>query len=214
MTLARHGQTVPLAAFASDPGMVLVIFGLFGKRERRRASVDTVFARIAEAARRPDLYRVGGIPDSFEGRFEALTLHVFLVLRRLKQLPAPAAEFSQELVDETFAYLELGFRNGGISDIAVPKRMKKIGQSFYGRVKAYEQALDQPGDGELIAALSRNAAPGTGPDALAAYVRAAERHLVSLDLDAILAEERLFPAWSQDNRPQEDASDEDTAHGA
>lgn len=185
-----------------------MIFGLFGKRERRRAPVEVVFSRIAEASRCRELYLAGGIPDSFEGRFEALTLHVFLVLRRLKQLPPPAAGFSQELVDATFAYLELGFRNGGISDVAVPKRMKKIGQSFYGRVKAYEQALDQPSDRELVEALGRNAAPGAGAEALAAYVRIAESHLASLDLDAILAEERLFPAWPQEHLPHEE-----TAHG-
>lgn len=185
-----------------------MIFGLFGKRERRRAPVEAVFSRIAEASRRQELYLAGGIPDSFEGRFEALTLHVFLVLRRLKQLPPPAAGFSQELVDATFAYLELGFRNGGISDVAVPKRMKKIGQSFYGRVKAYEQALDQPSDRELVEALGRNAAPGAGAEALAAYVRIAESNLASLDLDAILAEERLFPAWPQEHPPHEE-----TAHG-
>ena len=185
-----------------------MIFGLFGKRERRRAPVEAVFARIAEASRRRELYLAGGIPDSFEGRFESLTLHVFLVLRRLKQLPAPAAGFSQELVDATFAYLELGFRNGGISDIAVPKRMKKIGQSFYGRVKAYELALDQPSDDELVAALARNAAPGTGAEALAAYTRIAESHLASLDLDAILTEDRLFPAW-----PPEHSSHGEADHG-
>jgi cytochrome b pre-mRNA-processing protein 3 len=155
-----------------------VIFGLFGRRDDRRA----VF------------YLDGGIPDTFEGRFESLTLHVFLVLRRLRELPAPAADLAQELVDACFAYLELGFRNGGTSDIAVPKRMKKIGQMFYGRVQAYEAALAASDSGELVAALRRNASPGEGAVLLAGFARDAQTHLARHDLDAILSQEALFPA--------------------
>lgn len=178
-------------------GDASLMFGLFGKRGARQAPVDKVFARIAEASRQPALYLGGGIPDHFEGRFESLTLHVFLVLRRLRELPAPAADFAQELVDACFAYLELGFRNAGISDIAVPKRMKKIGQMFYGRVRAYETALETGTTQDLVEALRRNASPGEGggegATLLAAYAERARVHLAGCDLDAILNADMLFP---------------------
>lgn len=169
------------------------MFGLFGKREDRLAPVNAVFAQVAEASRQPWLYLEGGIPDSFEGRFESLTLHVFLVLRRLRHLPDPAGAFAQDFTDATFAYLELGFRNGGISDIAVPKRMKKIAQSFYGRVQAYEDALASGDEAALIEALRRNASPGDGAMALARYVSRAMTLLETLDFEALLAQPRLFP---------------------
>lgn len=187
------------------------MFGLFGKREERLAPVAALFGRLAEASRQPALYLGGGIPDSFEGRFESLTLHVFLVLRRLRELPEPAGDAAQDLVDACFAYLDLGLRNGGTSDIAVPKRMKKIGQMFYGRVRAYEAALASGQTDELVDALRRNAstspadqapadqppvAPLSGDGAawLAAYVVGAQAHLASLDLDALLNSDPLFPA--------------------
>lgn len=173
-----------------------MIFGLFGKRANRRSPVDTLFARVAEASRLPALYIEGGIPDSFEGRFESLTLHVFLVLRRLRELPPPAAELAQEFVDACFAYLELGFRNGGVSDIAVPKKMKKIGQMFYGRVQAYEAALAAPGLEALIEALGRNACAAEAAPMLAAYMRAAQEAIATADLDDILNREDLFPAFA------------------
>ena len=177
------------------------MFGWFGKRKDRQAPVDALFARIAEASREPALYLGGGIPDSFEGRFESLTLHIFLVLRRLRELPAPAADLAQELVDACFAYLELGFRNGGISDIAVPKRMKKIGQMFYGRIRAYETALETGEPQDLVEALHRNVNPGeaalASATALAAYAGRVQAHLSGLDLDAILQTETLFPALVQ-----------------
>ncbi len=173
-----------------------VIFGLFGKRASRRASVDGLFGRVAEASRQPGLYREGGIPDSFEGRFESLTLHMMMVLRRLRELPPPAADLAQELVDACFAYLELGFRNGGVSDVAVPKRMKKIGQMFYGRLQAYEAALAAPGTDKLVEALQRNACAPEAAETLAAYICRAQDALAACDLDAILGRQELFPALS------------------
>lgn len=173
------------------------MFGLFGKREVRQAPVDVLFARIVDASRQPALYLDGAIQDSFEGRFEALTLHVFLVLRRLRELPPPAGDVSQDLVDACFAYLELGVRNGGTSDIAVPKRMKKIGQMFYGRVQAYEAAFVAQQPAELVEALSRNAAPmdasGEGASFLATYARRIQTDLAQRDLESILNETALFP---------------------
>lgn len=172
------------------------MFGLFGKREKRQAPVDAVFARVVEASRQPAFYLEGGIADSFEGRFESLTLHVFLVLRRLRELPPPADEVAQDLVDANFAYLELGVRNGGVSDIAVPKRMKKIGQMFYGRVQAYEAALVSDTPAELAEALRRNATPEApeSATALSDYALRVQRRLAELDLEGLLNETALFPA--------------------
>jgi cytochrome b pre-mRNA-processing protein 3 len=176
-------------------GVARVIFGLFGKRSERLAPVNALLDRVTAASRQPVLYLEGGIPDTFEGRFESLTLHVFLVLRRLRELPAPAADLAQELVDACFSYLEFGFRQSGISDIAVPKRMKKIGQMFYGRIQAYERALASSDEAELAEALRRNAGCGEGAVALAAYVRQIAQAFAGRDLDAILEQEALFPAF-------------------
>lgn len=173
-----------------------MIFGLFGRKRSRTAPVDALLERIVGASREPALYLQGAIPDDFEGRFEALTLHLFLVLRRLRELPAPAADAAQDLIDASFAYLELGFRQGGISDVAVPKRMKKIGRSFYGRLSGYEEALASQEPEVLEAALVRNIAPGVAASVLARHVRAAAAVLAARSLDDILAADPLFPPFS------------------
>lgn len=180
-----------------------MIFGLFGKRAQRRAPADALFARIAEASRRPALYIDGGIPDSFEGRFESLAMHMFLVLRRLRELPAPAGDLAQDLTDACFDYLELGFRNGGVSDIAVPKHMKKIGQMFYGRLQAYGAAFAAPEPAVLEDALRRNAAPAADPAVLATYLHEATQRLSVLDMDGLLRDEALFPIFSGEETADE-----------
>ncbi len=185
-----------LAKLAGKDGVGAVIFGLFGRKRARMAPVNALLERIVGASREPVLYLQGGIPDNFEGRFEALTLHLFLVLRRLRELPAPAADAAQDLIDASFAYLELGFRQGGISDVAVPKRMKKIGRSFYGRLSGYEEALASQEPGAFEAALARNIAPEVAAAALARHVRAAAAVLAARSLDDILAADPLFPPFA------------------
>lgn len=172
------------------------MFGLFRKREERLAPVNALFARVAEASRRPALYLDGGVPDTFEGRFDSLSLHAFLILRRLRELPAPAADLAQDFVDACFSYLELGLRNGGVSDVAVPKRMKKIAASFYGRVQAFETAMVADDQQALIEALARNLDAGEGAALLAGYARRSEAALRELDLAALLVQPVLFPSIS------------------
>ena len=161
------------------------------------APVNALLARIVAASREPALYLQGRVPDDFEGRFEALTLHVFLVLRRLRELPEPAAEVAQDLVDANFSYLELGFRQGGVGDVSVPKRLKKIGRSFYGRVGAYEEALAATAEpGALVVALSRNVSLQADAEAIARHARAVVAHLATLDLDGILTADPIFPQFA------------------
>lgn len=183
-----------------------MIFGLFGKRSERLAPVNALLERVAGASREPALYLQGGIPDTFEGRFESLTLHVFVVMRRLRELPPPAADLAQDFVDACFAYLEFGFRQGGISDVTVPKRMKKIGQMFYGRLQAYENALAATDRAVLEEALLRNTGCGEGAPLLALYVRHCVQGFAGRDLDAILRQETLFPSFPiQESSKEEDS---------
>ena len=173
-----------------------MLAGLFRRAERRRRTILALHRRIGEAARRPGLYTALGVPDTVEGRFEALSLHVILVLRRLGQLPPPAADVAQDLVDSVFMQLDASLRELGIGDMGVPKRIKKLGASFYARAGAYGAALDAGDRTALAEALARNPLDGAGPEAavpLAAYVEAAASALSSQDLDGLLAEGPDFP---------------------
>lgn len=173
-----------------------MIAGLFRRADRRRRTVRALHQRIGEAGRRPGLYTALGVPDTVEGRFEALSLHVILVLRRLGQLPPPAADVAQDLVDSVFMQLDASLRELGIGDMGVPKRIKKLGASFYARAGAYGAALDAGDRAALAAALARNVLDGTEAgtaDPLAAYVEAAAAALAAQDLDGLLEEGPRFP---------------------
>lgn len=170
-----------------------------GKRRRdRRLVVDTIYEEIVAAARRPGLYSRWQVPDTPLGRFEMLSLHLFLVLHRLRGRSGGLDEIAQELTDHFFLEVDHSLRELGIGDMGVPKRMKKLARMFYGRVQSYDEALEA-GDSEALAkALTRNIAPGSdvwpGADALSAYTFEARAALDALDDDALLGGRLRFAA--------------------
>jgi cytochrome b pre-mRNA-processing protein 3 len=175
-----------------------VIFNLF-RRDRRRTVIASLYARIATASREPGLYGNLGVPDTLEGRFEALSLHMILALRAMRELPSPADEVALDLTDAFFRDLDASLREMGVGDTAVPKRMKKLGEAFYGRARVYDAALNAGDEEAFAAALGRNVMGGEaiGGEALARplarYALAADRDFRTLSLDAILEQGFVFP---------------------
>lgn len=161
--------------------------------------IAPLFADIVAAARHPVAYRDLGVADDFEGRFERLALVMVLALRRLNALPAPADRAGQELVDRLFAHLDDGLRRSGVGDLSVGKKMKKLAQGFYGRAKAYTEALDAGDEAALRAALAKNLyASGilaeAIPPGLLAEIMSLNQSLAQSDLSMLMAGGRLEAA--------------------
>jgi cytochrome b pre-mRNA-processing protein 3 len=170
-----------------------MIFGLF-RKDPRRLLIDALHRRVADAARDPALYARLGVPDTVEGRFESLALHLILLLRLLRRLPAPAKDVAQDLVDAFFRHLDASLREMGVGDMGVPKRMKKLMQAFYARAAAYDDALEFGGAERLAAALAEPF--GAAADAvldLARYALAAEAALAADTLDTLVRRGPSFP---------------------
>jgi cytochrome b pre-mRNA-processing protein 3 len=148
-----------------------------GGSRANQASSDALYEKIVAAARQPVIYSDWGVPDTPLGRFEMVSLHVFLVLRRLRGETGRCAEIAQELTDAFFRDMDHSLRELGIGDLSVPKRMKELAKMFYGRVVSYGEALDRNDRAALAAALARNVKPGVAswPEgrALAAYAASA-----------------------------------------
>jgi cytochrome b pre-mRNA-processing protein 3 len=178
-----------------------MIFNFF-RKDPRREVVEALYRHISAAARREALYRDLGVPDSIEGRFEALVLHVVMVMRALRRLPSPADEVAQDLTNQFFRQLDFSLREMGVGDTAVPKRMKTLGEAYYGRARSYDPALEAADPAALEEALRRNVYGEERPAAdLARYVLAAERALAAQSLDGMLGDGPAFP-------PPEDALQE------
>lgn len=115
----------------------------------------TLYAETILAARRPLFFNAGGVPDTAEGRFEMIALIAFLVLQRLKKIEG-TNELSQKYFDVMFNDLDSNLRELGVGDLSVGKKIKKLAESFYGRIKAYESGLEADDNVTLTASLMRN----------------------------------------------------------
>jgi cytochrome b pre-mRNA-processing protein 3 len=172
-----------------------MIFGLF-RQKKSDETISGLYGAIVAQARDPAFYRDLGVADTAEGRFEMIVLHVFLVLHRLKEEPEEKRELGQALFGVLFLDLDRGLREMGVGDLKVPKRIRKMGESFYGRVKVYDEALASDDGLALQQAIARNVLgnPGAETSAFAAYVRAASAELAILPFDRIARGELVFPA--------------------
>ena len=125
------------------------------------ARAARLYALAVAQAREPGFYRALGVPDRFDGRFEMVALHVYLLVRRLKDDADPAAQaLARALVEALFADMDRTFRELGAADLGVGRRVRATAEAFYGRATTYDQALaaggaEAPGEA-LREALRRN----------------------------------------------------------
>jgi cytochrome b pre-mRNA-processing protein 3 len=130
---------------------------LFGWGQRRQSGeAEKLYAAAIEVARRPVFYRDFGVKDTVDGRFDALSLVVVLVMRTLKNSGDDGRALSQQLFDSMFADMDLSLREMGAGDIGVSKRVRVMAEAFMGRLEAYVKALDNADKTALAAAMQRN----------------------------------------------------------
>ena len=162
---------------------------LFRQRPTERAG-KALYVCAVEQARTPALYRDLAAPDTVEGRFELYSLHVYLLLERLKGQGEQAAETAQALFDAYAKALDDALREMGVGDLSVGKKMRKLGEAFFGRVKSYEEAFASlPDRNALEALLTRTVYEGqdVAPAPLADYVLRQRAHLAEQPLAPFLA---------------------------
>lgn len=171
------------------------IFG--GERAAKDKVTGGVYDRIVAAARQPAFYADWGVPDTPLGRYEMVSLHMFLVLHRLRGETGAVRELAQDLTDKFFADLDHSIRELGVGDLSVPKRMKKLARMFYGRLASYTEAVDRADAALLAAAFARNVRPAESwaeAGQLSRYALAACRQLASQKLADLTVGQVVFPS--------------------
>jgi cytochrome b pre-mRNA-processing protein 3 len=116
------------------------MFSFFANKKQSSAEESrALYHDIAGQARNPVFYAEYGVPDTFDGRFEMLCLHLWLDMRRLKLLGQDKK--AQALFDYAFKVMDQTLREMGVGDLSVPKHMKRMMIAFNGRAHAYEEGL-------------------------------------------------------------------------
>lgn len=181
--------------------------GLLSKRRNERMErVRAVYDLLVAQARHPVFYTDYNVPDTLTGRFDMIVLHAFLFFERLKEEDAQARAFGQDVFDAFIDDMDGSLREMGVGYQAVPKRMKKMGEAFYGRIAAYDKAITSGDKAALTDSLERNIfadvstdlAPNLAkPAALADYVLHSVHLLHQIPVSALYMAKIAFPDPSE-----------------
>jgi cytochrome b pre-mRNA-processing protein 3 len=161
-------------------------------RARSQAARE-IYHAVVNQARMPAFYRDLGVPDTPEGRFELVGLHVALVVRRLRAEGAPGSALGQDLFELMFADCDESLRHIGIGDLSVGKQIRRLAGNFYARLKVLDEAFAATPVGPLRPMLRTNVYHGGAPPserqlaALARYLIAADAALQGQSGASLLA---------------------------
>jgi cytochrome b pre-mRNA-processing protein 3 len=161
-------------------------------RARHRLAAE-LYRDLVNQARMPMFYRDLGVPDTPEGRFEMVGLHVALVIRRLRSAGPSGGALGQELFDLMFADIDEGLRHIGIGDLSVGKQVKRLAGNFYARLRALDEAFTGEPSAGLGPMLRTNVYHGGAAPterqvaALVSYLVAAEETLRTQSTASLLA---------------------------
>ncbi len=167
-------------------------------------AVNATYIALVKAARNPFFYTALNVPDTLDGRFELIVLHLFLLQHRLVAAsPAPQTlqDFSQFLSEAFFYDMDNSIRELGVADTGVAHRIKKMGKAYNGRLVAYTSGLADAT--ALRAALARNlygtVAQGDveSLNRLAIYVEKMTAQLAATDTTTITSGAYTWPDVAQ-----------------
>lgn len=166
--------------------------GLFRRRPYEQQG-RALYSAVVSQARRPEFYADLGVPDTLDGRFDMIVLHVFLVMQRLRGQGEAADGVARALVEALFDDMDANLREMGVADLGVGKRVKQMIDGLYGRLDAYRDGLAADDGGHALrVALDNNlfGTVATRPGqlgAMADYVRREVLALAGQPADALLA---------------------------
>lgn len=110
--------------------------------KKKDSTVEKIYQNIVERSRSKFFYIDLFIDDTFEGRFDLIIFHAFIIFYYYKQKELKDINLSQKIFDHMFGDFENNLREMGFGDIAVNKKMKIFIKAFYGRISEYSKSID------------------------------------------------------------------------
>jgi len=144
-------------------------------RDRRQVA-RSLYGSSVTAARATIFYTEWGVPDTLQGRFEMVAMHVALILRRLSATGERGRRLRRALTEAFVVDMDDSMRELTFGDLAVPREIKRATAALFDRHAAYLAALAGTSDISLSDALAAQLAyldRGGGVNArrLADYVK-------------------------------------------
>lgn len=144
-------------------GFSPMLKALFGGKPYMR-DAQNLYGAVMARSRSARFYAQMGVPDTFDGRFEMLILHLYAINTYLREGGEEARAFSQAIFDRCMADMDAALREAAVGDQTVPKRLAKMVRVIHGRARAFDDAI-AGGEAEAVAAVfARNLFGKDQPD--------------------------------------------------
>lgn len=174
------------------------MFKWFNKRRNLNQQVDKLYAATALQARNTAFFGPSRVPDTLEGRYEMIVLHVFLLMERLQGSEVETAQTARLLAERFVTDMDDCMRELGIGDTSVPKKVKRAAAGLLERCNDYRTAISA-GPNEMSAALAAHVFDGSTDQhqisttrKLADYARASAVMLSKQPIDELTASQPAF----------------------
>lgn len=167
-----------------------------------------LYGMVVTAARQPAFYGPGRVPDTPEGRFELVALHLFLLAERLTSEKPRGEELARHLIEAFVIDMDDCMREMGVGDLTVPKRVKRAAAVFYERSGTYRGALAKDSTGaadnaDPLAVVIADAVQGAPQmsafaSSMAAYMRTAHASFARATYSDVASANIAFapPLWA------------------
>lgn len=137
--------------------MFAFLKSLFGPSAADRQSLS-LYHGIVEAARAPVFYKDLAVPDTVEGRFDVIILHLALLVRGIEHAKGPeGATLVRGVQEMMIKDMDRSLREMGVGDMSIGKKVQGMGEAWFGRLQAYQAAFESDAPvPAMSAALAKN----------------------------------------------------------
>ncbi|MEE9314837.1 MAG: ubiquinol-cytochrome C chaperone family protein [Rhizobiaceae bacterium] len=180
--------------------LVAMFKALFSQNHSKRHA-HALYGAVVARSRDAQFFHTYGVPDTLDGRFEVLVIHLFMLHSRLKDEETATRKISQLVFDNFIDDMDSALREAGVGDQSVPKRIAKMTQVFYGRTGAFETALESSTPIKILAeVIDRNLFPegcaGGEPELLADYMVSQVQDLSQKTVEQIIHKHEIYGVTS------------------
>lgn len=129
------------------------MFAWLTSRQSRAKALE-LYGAVVTVARTPEYYSAFSVPDTIRGRFEMVSLVLFMVLEKRK-LGSGGVDLARQTIEAFITDMDDCMREMGVGDLTVPKKVKRAAAAFYERAGDYRLALAETENTALTHALAR-----------------------------------------------------------
>jgi len=168
--------------------LALRMAGFYSRESQLIRGAEKMYAEVVAQSMNEEIYAALKLEKNFRSQFALTSLHIWLVLARLREEGKDGKQMSQALYDTFWEDMERRVHAEGVK-VRVSKWLKELEEYFFGSCVAYDNALKAE-ESALDAALFRNVYGTQGDKKNAAILtRYLRRELASLamtDGEAVL----------------------------